>query len=108
MIPAEAVVRVPDGSSRDGKLRACAAPGEDALEVVCYRGRKLDQRTVERLVAFSRRGMLTGHDGRLRVETSMPFAPSLVVGAALTAVLGGSLVRPLTDAVHRILQSIDG
>ncbi|MEW6753962.1 MAG: prepilin peptidase [Candidatus Latescibacterota bacterium] len=95
--------------TRGGQMRYLCTEevGEDVEEVLCYPGRPLSASKAQQLRTLGAQGLFAAFDSRIHVETSMPFAPSIVVATAVTALLGGSLVRPigqLVGAAARALQ----
>ncbi|MEW6755970.1 MAG: hypothetical protein AB1505_34070, partial [Candidatus Latescibacterota bacterium] len=88
------------GTSGAGTRYFCAEQiGEDVEEVLCYPGRPLSAPKAQQLREMASRGLFDAFGRRMSVETSMPFTPAIVVATALTALLGGSLVRPIGQLV---------
>lgn len=64
-------------------------------EEICRAGQPLDVAGLRRLRTHAKQGGLAGKEQGLQVEMPMPFAPFIVLGAGMTLLMRGSLLRLL-------------
>ena len=64
-------------------------------EEICQAGQPLDAARLRRLRNYAKQGWLANTEKGLPVETPMPFAPFIVLGAGMTLLMRGSLLRLL-------------
>ena len=84
----------------------CGTEVGHGQDVLCSVGRPLTKGQVRTLHAKSAGGAFARFGHALEVELAIPFAPIIAVAGVLTAVLGGSLIKPLIQLLSPWLPSL--
>jgi hypothetical protein len=100
MVPRLAICRAPLAGPST-QTYVCTEEVSEAQEVVCQPGRPLSAGKAKQLHEMAARGLFKNFGDRLEVELALPFAPALSLGVAVTAVIGGSLIRLVTALLQK-------